>query len=642
MKKIIGFFLLVAFTSQFVSAQSWVYNLATVPEAIKHKASVITHLENIDLEVEDLDKVTLNVHKIFTVMNEEGKQALLFNEYTSKYYSLDDAEIKVYDANGKQTAKYKKRDMTTVANGEGLIEDGYVTYYRISTASYPVTVEIKYDVKIKGTLYIPDFKFISPKEGVVESNYTARVPASIPLRYKPQHTSLQPAVSQYGNYKTYKWTVKNQAPIEYEEGSASGSDKYPHVKIVSDKFSYYGFTGDLTSWKSFGSWIKDLYQGLDVLPADRQQFFKSLVENAGSEKEKIKRIYTYLQQNFRYVSIQLGIGGLRPFSAEFTDKKKYGDCKALSNYMKAALNAVGIKSHIGIINASYDKEPVDPAFPSNNFNHAILCVPGQKDSTWLECTSSTAAFGELGTFTENRNALLITDNGGALVPTPTSLSSANIFSTLTSVSVSDDQSALTETFFSVKGEYKQMIDDILKEKRDDQKEFIVSYFGFKQPDDFLLSREESSGGNTAKLKMAIAKLPEFNAGSKLFISPRIYKIWPKALPKSENRKLDFYFHNPFEKNDTTIYKLSGAMKPDVLPTEKELKCGYASYKSKCWYNEKDNSIYSVSSLILKRHKIPASDYAQVKTFFDNVMQDDSQKIVIRKTEGDNKTEKKAF
>ena len=162
MKKTTGVFLLIAFINQFATAQSWAYSLATIPEAIKHKASVIKHLENIDLEVEAIDKVTLNVHRIFTVMNDEGKHALFFTEYTSKYYSLDDAEIKVYDANGKQTAKYKKKDMTTVANGEGLIEDGYVTYYRITTTSYPVTIEVKYDVKIKGTLNIPDYKFIQP------------------------------------------------------------------------------------------------------------------------------------------------------------------------------------------------------------------------------------------------------------------------------------------------------------------------------------------------------------------------------------------------------------------------------------------------------------------------------------------------
>src|SRR5205085_7600400 len=135
----------------------------------------------------------------------------------------------------------------------------------------------------------------------------------------PEHTSLQPEVSQFGNYKIYKWTVKNQPPLEYEEGSSSGSDKYPHIKIVSDRFSHYGMPGDFSSWKSFGAWLKNLYEGLDVLPPDRQQFFKSLVENEGSDTEKIKRIYTYLQQNFRYVSIQLGIGGLKPFPAEFTD-----------------------------------------------------------------------------------------------------------------------------------------------------------------------------------------------------------------------------------------------------------------------------------------------------------------------------------
>ncbi|MEI9809836.1 MAG: transglutaminase domain-containing protein [Bacteroidota bacterium] len=81
------------------------------------------------------------------------------------------------------------------------------------------------------------------------------------------------------------------------------------------------------------------------------------------EKESIRRIYRYMQENFRYVSIQLGIGGLKPFSAEFTDKKKYGDCKALSNYMKAALKSVGIPSHVAIINSGFNRNRWMPAFP---------------------------------------------------------------------------------------------------------------------------------------------------------------------------------------------------------------------------------------------------------------------------------------
>jgi transglutaminase-like putative cysteine protease len=638
-------FILVSFGNLSAMAQSEIFSLAAVPEAIKHKASVITHLENIDIKVESTDKLILNVHKIFTVVNEEGKNALLFNEYSSKNISLEEAEIKVYDAKGKTIERHKKKDMATVAVGEGLIEDGYVTYYNISTSSYPVTIEINYQQKLRSTLFIPDYRFISSEEGIVESNYTARVPADIGFRYKNINTSIKPEISQEGSYKVYKWRVKDLAPLEYEEGAVSGKTKYPHIAIAADNFSYYGFPGNLSSWKSFGAWLNNLYAGLDALSPERQQFFAKLVSDAPDNKEKVRRIYNYLQQNFRYVSIQLGIGGFKPFSAEFTDQKKYGDCKALSNYMKAALKSVGIKSYVAIINAEYNGAPVDPDFPSNKFNHVILCVPGQKDSIWLECTSNTNDFGKLGTFTENRNALLVTEEGGVLVPTPKSSSSANILSTVTRINMQNDLSAEMETIFKSEGEYKEMMADILKENKDKQKETLVYYLGFRQPDDFEFIKDESSPAFNTKLKMILGKMPEFNAGSKMFINPRIYKISQSKLPKSENRKLDFYFRFPFEKYDTTILKLPAEFTHDVLPADKELKCDYAFYKTKYWYNKEENSVYAATSFILKQHKIPAASYASVKTYFDNVLLDDAQRMVVKKGAAvtkDATPEKKAF
>ena len=74
----------------------------------------------------------------------------------------------------------------------------------------------------------------------------------------------------------------------------------------------------------------------------------------------------------------LALEDLRPFSANFTDQKKYGDCKGLSNYMKAALNAVGIKSNIAMINAGYNSLPVDPMFPADEFDHVILMRASEK------------------------------------------------------------------------------------------------------------------------------------------------------------------------------------------------------------------------------------------------------------------------
>jgi len=634
--KIVRVSLLLIIVLHFSAAGQGPYSLSAIPENVKNKASVVVHLEDINLNVESLDKATWTVHKIFTVVNEEGKGALLFNKPTSKYRSLDEVEIRVYDANGKQVEKIKKKDMASTISGEGLIDEGNVVYYPIRVLSYPVTIDMKYEEKLRSTLDIPYYRFIHKDEGVVESNFTVRAPAEIGLRYKAKNISLEPLVSDDGKYKVYKWTVKNLAPIEYEEGSVGIESRYPYIAIVTDHFYHYGFEGELASWKSFGMWVNDLYKGLDVLPENRKQFFSQLVSDIPDEKEKIRRIYKYLQENFRYVSIQLGIGGLRPFSAEFTDQKKYGDCKGLSNFMRAALKAVGIKSYVAIVNAEYNQEPVDPAFPSNDFNHMILCVPRQTDSLWLECTSSTAEFGVLGTFTENRNALLITEDGGVLVPTPRSRPSSNTLTTVTTIKLADDLSGETTTNFTAKGEYSEIIDDILKEKRDEQKYAIVLYFGFKQPDDFELSRDKDN--DRIKLAMIISKVPGFASGSKIFLSPRIHKIWANNLPKADNRKLDFYFRYPFEKTDTTIFKLPAGIKPDAMPKTTELKCEYASYQTKYWFSDKENSIYSVTSLVLKQHKIPASGYASVKKFFDDVIQDDSQKMVVEKTPG----EKKAF
>jgi hypothetical protein len=393
----------------------------------------------------------------------------------------------------------------------------------------------------------------------------------------------------------------------------------------------YGNEGDFTSWKSYGAWYKQLYKGLDELPEDRKAFFRNLVKDASTDREKVRLIYDYLQKNFRYVSIQLGIGGLKPFSADFTDKKKYGDCKALSNFMHAALQAVNIKSYVAIINGDPYGEPVDKDFPSDfTLNHVILCVPQAKDSIWLECTSQTADFAVLGSFTENRNALLVTEEGGKLVPTPVSKPGDNIFSTCTTVNLADDGSGTTTSLFRSKGRYKQLMDMLLNEKKDDQKEAIINSLGFKQPDEFEYVKKDTPGLFTTSLTMSYEKIPEFTAGNKMFLAPRIYKFWQNKLPRAENRKLDYYFQNPFVFLDTTIIKLPAGMAVEALPKPKELSTTYATYSTKYWFDEKEKAVYTTASLVVKDHKIPAASYAEIKKLFDDVQLDITQKIVIKK------------
>lgn len=123
---------------------------------------------------------------------------------------------------------------------------------------------------------------------------------------------------------------------------------------------------------------------------------KQLTKNATTDKEKARLIYQYMQDKTRYISVQLGIGGFMPTKAEEVDRVGYGDCKALTNYTHALLNAVGVTSYHAIIYNDTQKVSFDPEFSSVQGNHMILYLPLTDEEIWLECTSQKYPFGYIG------------------------------------------------------------------------------------------------------------------------------------------------------------------------------------------------------------------------------------------------------
>ena len=184
-----------------------------------------------------------------------------------------------------------------------------------------------------------------------------------------------------------------QLAIEREPYAIPIYEHTPTVILAPTEFSYYGTDGDLSTWKSYGNWICQLIEDKMELPEERIHFLEELVATQNDTLSKVKAIYKYLQEETRYVSVQLGIGGFEPLSAQKVDEVKYGDCKALVNYMRAMLNAVGINSYYTLINAGRSAKKIIPEFPSQDFNHVILCVPVSNDTVFLECTDQFSPFG---------------------------------------------------------------------------------------------------------------------------------------------------------------------------------------------------------------------------------------------------------
>lgn len=606
------------------------YAISAIPDSLKANVSVVKRYQKVQFEVNDIDRTSKKVHEIVSVFSESGRGELYFRQYIDKYQSVEDIEINLYDANGQIQGKYRKKDLQTVAVGSNLIDDNLLLYFAVPATKYPVTVEYKYEVKTKGSLFYPSFNIILPGESVQHSEFTASIAKPLQLRYKLRNTDLKPEIKEDDKFKTYKWTAKNLSAFRYEEGSIHEGSSYPMVQLAPTQFKHDDYKGDISSWSSFGTYFYNLFKDQDKLPSQKVEFFKTLTQNAQSDREKAALIYKYMQDNFRYVSIQLGIGGFVPFSATFTDEKKYGDCKALTNYMLAALKSIGIKSYAADINAGTNGVVVDADFPAVFANHVILCIPMQKDTVWLECTSKTAEFGVLGSFTENRKAVLLTEKGGILVSTPKSKAEDNLYSCNTEIDLQADANGKINQQIYTSGEYLQIMQYLLNEKNEKLKEFAVFNMGLKQPDVLSMSPKVAGNARHYEVNASYEKIPEFVAGSKMFLAPRIYKFWSKKLPKAENRKMDYYFDHPFILSDTTRYNIPKEFTVDALPKSKNIECEYATFTSSYTFDEASSSVISTAKLVLKEHRIPAQKYADVKKFFDEVLSDDSQRVVVKK------------
>src|SRR5436190_5010380 len=408
-------------TGIFAHAGDGDYAISKIPQDLLKNANAIKRMDETILEISSLNKVKWYQKFAVTVLNENGDQyAQLYRSY-DKLRSVESIEGRLYDANGKKLKNLKKTDIQDLSGISeiSLYEDSRVKFHSFYYKAYPYTVEYEVQVVFNNTYLFPDWiPQYDEKVAVEQSSYSLICSSNFKFHYKPFNYPGDPKVTEEKNDNVYKWEIKNLSPMADQFASPPWETRTTCVFFSPDKFEISGYSGEAGSWDNLGRFQYELNKGRDQLPPAIKQTVHALTDQVVDPKEKIRILYEYLQKNTRYISIQLGIGGFQPFPASEVATKSYGDCKALSNYMYALLKEANIKSCYTEIKSGKDEKFFMPDFPSDQFDHIILCVPLRIDTVWLECTSQALPAGYLGGFTADRFALAVDVNGGKLVHTP--------------------------------------------------------------------------------------------------------------------------------------------------------------------------------------------------------------------------------
>jgi tetratricopeptide (TPR) repeat protein/transglutaminase-like putative cysteine protease len=382
------------------------------------QAAIIEEL-NTSARFENDGSSVETVRQRVKIQNEAGIRLygiITFNFIVGQEFSIDTVEVRKKDGSTVKAGTANIQEITPeISRVAPMYSD--IHQKQVTVPGLGVDDEIIFQYTAKQSALVPNqfwFQYSFAKDTIVLSeSIQLDIPADrkVHVSFQPEH---KPEIKTTSSRTLYQWHASN-GKIEEDKKSVTQKESItgtaPSASIQLSTFE---------NWDQVGSWYYSLQHERSVPSAAVRTKALELTKGLGSQEEKIKALYQFVSLNFRYISLDFGIGRYQPHTADEVLANKYGDCKDKHTLLAALLEAVGIASYPALINST---RRIAPDVPSpGQFDHIITAIPMGKNTLFLDTTAEVAPYGLLMAPLRHKKALVITgDSTAAFVETPADL-----------------------------------------------------------------------------------------------------------------------------------------------------------------------------------------------------------------------------
>lgn len=208
------------------------------------------------------------------------------------------------------------------------------------------------------------------------------------------------------------YTVKDQRAHIWSVDAPGYYKTAPYLIIVPRSASLK--KEEITFFKDYDDVYKWCKDKVDMVVNDEEylnSFTQQIIAESLNEDDKISKIFAWVQDNIRYTAFLHGLAGWVPDNAQDVLRKKYGDCKGMSNLLKTMLRSAGFDARLVWVptRAMYSH----PEIPLPMFDHMICALVKGDEIIYLDPTVKYIPRGEYHESIQGRMTLI--EDGGKYI-----------------------------------------------------------------------------------------------------------------------------------------------------------------------------------------------------------------------------------
>ena len=554
----------------------------------------------------------------------EKFRTLYATESMSREVLTLDAEVCIVGSKKCKSAKRKHKAKFTPMTSN-LADD--IRVESLTTPSpdgFPVLLRTKKVWKEKGSAHYPLIELDYPRGTRLKELVLTIETNGFPIltrAFDPQGVFQREELGSAVRYSVKDWLSPKP------ESNAHPWYAYPRVALIPEEAKIFNSQLKANSWSGVAEWQKELLSTRSTLPEEAIAEVKSLVAHLESDREKVKALYAYMQKRSHYVSVQIGLGGWQPIDPAEVHGNGYGDCKGLSNYMRLLLEAADIPSSYLLIGVE-DQEILFDDFPSlYQVNHAMLGVPLDKDTMYLECTSQMLPAGVVSSSSEGRKALWVSDN--KMVRLPGNQPEQNRKLQRFRVELDEQGTGVLDWTKTLQGVAVGQTVSMKGLDTEEGRRHVIGELRVAQEGLQFGHAINDTDANISSSFRASAKLPNLSkkVGKRMLIPVSIAHFPDPEIRDSLDRKTPVYIERNIHRSDTLHYVLPKGYQLAKAPETTKLSAVHAEWNQVVSTLE-NGDVQIIHSIVQRRGIYPAEEAKAIAAFSRKLSVQAAQQLIL--------------